>query len=344
MTVERDVESGAEDPAMTSRHVLSAVALVLALAATSAAQQPLQIEKIKDNLFILKGGGAASTVFITSAGVVVVDAKEPGNGQAILDAVRTITDKPVTTLINTGPDAEHVGGNIDFPAGVEIVAQRRTKKRMQKMGLRGHALPSRTFRSKLTLLSGADAVDLYYFGRGHTDGDTWVVFRALGIVHVGDLFPGDDLTLLDAKRGGSAFEIGRTLDNGYRTIKDASFIITSHGGVRTWPELRQYASFNNLFVNNVWTARAANKTVDDIVRDWTIPPGYEDYAPIDAARLKNNVAVTMKEIDDEARAYKFSRLRTVGDTYVGSRTATDAAPPPTPATVTSAPEPSAPPP
>ena len=76
------------------------------------------------------------------------------------------------------------------------------------------------------------------------------------------------------------------------------------------------------------TARAANKTVDDIVRDWTIPPGYEKHLPIDAARLKNNVALTMKELDDEARVYELTRRATVGDSYIGSRTATDSPPPP----------------
>ena len=326
---------------MTPR-VSLAVALVLVLARLSAAQQPLQIEQIKDNLYVLKGGGANTTVFLTSNGVVLVDSKEKGHGQAILAAVRTITDKPVTHMINTGPDAEHVGSNAELPASVQIVAQRNTRRRMEKMGLRGRALPARTFRSKLTLFTGADAVDLYYFGRGHTDGDTWVVFRALGVVHVGDLFPGDDLPLLDAKSGGSALEIGRTLDNGYRKIQGASLIITPHGAERTWQELQEYESFNNLFVNNVWNARKAGKTVDDIVRDWTIPPGYDRYAPIDAARLKNNVALTMKELDDEARVYEVNRRATVGDTYIGSRTATDSAPPPTPSTPAAAPQSSPP--
>ena len=202
----------------------------------------------------------------------------------------------MTTVINTGPDAEHVGANAEFPPTVQIVAQRNTKKRMERMRLRGRALPTRTFRSKLTLFSGDDAVDLYYVGRGHTDGDTWVVFRALGVVHVGGLFPGDDLPLLDAKRGGSALEIGQTLDNAYRSIKGATLIITPHDGERTWPELREYASFNNLFVNNVSRARAAKKSVDGIVREWTIPAGYEKYLPIDAARLKNNVSLTMKDV------------------------------------------------
>jgi glyoxylase-like metal-dependent hydrolase (beta-lactamase superfamily II) len=314
----------------------------LAVAGQNPEQPSLRVDRIRENLYVLKGGGANTTVFVTTTGVVVVDAKDKGNGQAILDAVRTITDKPVTTVINTGPDAEHVGGNAEFPASVEIVAQRNTKKRMENMGLRGRALPTRIFRSQLTLFSGPDAVDVYYFGRGHTDGDTWVVFRASGVVHIGDLFPGDDLPLLDAKRGGSALQIAQTLDNGYRKIKGATLIITGHGTERTWPELREYVSFNNQFVDNVWRARQEHKSADDIVRDWTIPAGYEKYAPIDAGRLKNNVALTLKELNDEARVNELGRFSAFSDSYIGSRSATDAAPAPTPSTPTSAPEPSPP--
>ena len=58
------------------RSIPAALAIVVALAAPSAAQKPLQIERIKDTLYILKGGGATTTVFITSNAVLVVDTKE----------------------------------------------------------------------------------------------------------------------------------------------------------------------------------------------------------------------------------------------------------------------------
>ena len=36
----------------------------------------------------------------------------------------------------------------------------------------------RTFTDKMTIGSGANRIDLYYFGRGHTNGDAWTVFPA----------------------------------------------------------------------------------------------------------------------------------------------------------------------
>ena len=64
--------------------------------------------------------------------------------------------------------------------------------------------------SEMTIGSGNDQVDLYYFGRGHTDGDTWVLFPAHRIVHAGDIFSGKNIPLLDANNGGSGVAIAHT--------------------------------------------------------------------------------------------------------------------------------------
>ena len=42
----------------------------------------------------------------------------------------------------------------------------------------------------MTIGKGNDRIDLYYFGRGHTNGDAWTVFPALRVMHAGDIFSG----------------------------------------------------------------------------------------------------------------------------------------------------------
>ena len=44
--------------------------------------QVIQVEKLKDNLFVLKGGGGNTAVFVGTDGVTVVDTKNPGLGPA----------------------------------------------------------------------------------------------------------------------------------------------------------------------------------------------------------------------------------------------------------------------
>jgi glyoxylase-like metal-dependent hydrolase (beta-lactamase superfamily II) len=297
--------------------VLAVVLMVGALSSAVAAQELqlriIAVDRVKDNLYVLRGSGGHTVVFITTTGVVVVDTMNPGWGQTILETIKTLTDKPVTTLINTHGHADHVSGNVEFPATVDIIVQRNTKKNMEKMtpdstatvrrpagtifeanGGRGRA--TRTFRDTMTLWKGADEVDLYYFGRGHTNGDTWVVFPALGVVDMGDLFPDKTIPLIDAKNGGSAFEIGETLRKGYNRIKNVDTIITGHGPLMMWADLKEYIALNEEFLDDMWRAERAKKTVDDVSGSWQISPKYTGYTLADPIVVKNNATLAYKEI------------------------------------------------
>src|SRR6185503_8764440 len=145
-----------------------ALAVVKAQPPDPNAPKVVDVDKVKDNLYVLKGGGGNTAVFVTASGVTVVDAKNPGWGTPILDKIKTLTDKPVTMLINTHTHGDHVSGNVEFPATVDIFKQNNNR-----------GMAKRTFKDKMTLGKGADQIDLYYFGPGHTNGDAIVVFPAL---------------------------------------------------------------------------------------------------------------------------------------------------------------------
>src|SRR3954464_2628893 len=121
------------------RTLVLGMLLAVGAFAAARAQQPadapkvVDVEKLKDNLFVLKGGGGNTAVFITSNGVVVVDAKNPGWGQPILDKIKSLTNKPVTTLINTHTHGDHVSGNVEFPSTVDVIVQENTRTNMAKM-------------------------------------------------------------------------------------------------------------------------------------------------------------------------------------------------------------------
>src|SRR5687767_3149938 len=86
-----------------------------------------QIQPVKDNLYMITGGGGNTAAFITEAGVVIVDTKLANWGQAILDQVRTVTDKPITTIINTHTHGDHTGSNSFFGATVNTVTHVNTE-------------------------------------------------------------------------------------------------------------------------------------------------------------------------------------------------------------------------
>ena len=203
--------------------------------------EALQIEKLADNLFVLRGGGGNTAAFITSAGVTLVDTKVSGWGQPMLTRLKTLTDKPVTTIVNTHAHFDHVNGNAELPS-VEIVTHQNTKASMEDWkpvhGFPGDAstpfkasggkgLPTRAFTDRLSLGSGSDRVDLYYYGRAHTGGDAYVVFAAARVMHAGDTFPNKTTPIMDRNNGGSGLSYSGTLARAAAT-PNVDRVITGH--------------------------------------------------------------------------------------------------------------------
>lgn len=158
----------------------------------------------------------------------------------------------------------------------------------------GRGLPKRTFKDRMTLGQGNDRIELHYVGRGHTDGDAFVVFPALRLMHAGDIFSGKNLPLLDANNGGSGVEIGNSLAKAAE-ITGIDQIITGHSTVMTPADLREYAAFNREFAATVQAAKKAGRTVDQVAASWTMPAKYAGYGAVQPARLVSNVKVIFDE-------------------------------------------------
>ena len=285
-------------------------------AAGQTAPKVLEAEKLKDNLWVLKNpsSGGNTAVFVTATGVVVVDTKNPGWGQPILDKIRELTDKPVTTIINTHTHGDHVSGNVEFPVTVDVVTQENTKVNMAKMispggppakptptifeTNGGRGLPKRTFKDKMTIGSGNDRIDLRYFGRGHTNGDAWVIFPALKLMHAGDIFSGKNIPILDGFNGGSGVDMPKTLSKAadYAKKEKIEAIITGHSTQMTVADLQEYSAFNGDFLQAVKDAKKAGTSADDLAAAWKVPAKYAGYAAPQAARLKSNIEVVLKEL------------------------------------------------
>ena len=303
--------------------VLAGFVLVGTLSIGAVLAQPtlgaIQIEKVKDNLYIVTGGRGTSaqgtgiagntTVYIADSGVVLIDTKYAGYGKAILDQIKTVTGKPITTIINTHTHADHTGANSEFPRAVEVVAHQNTKTNMARMdefkGANAAFLPAKTFADTMTLLGGKDRIDLHYFGPGHTNGDAVVVFPALRIAVMGDLFARKWAPLVDSENGGSATAFPQTLARAVSTIKDVDTVITGHSSttfgsgvsvwfarsnpVMKWADLQEYADFMRDFVAAAQAAKKAGKSAADASKALNLPAKYRDYnmsrAPEDVQKV-----------------------------------------------------------
>ncbi len=277
---------------------------------SAAALAATKIEKVKDNLYIVTGSGVANrdafsggnvAVLVTDAGVVIVDTKLPGWGQAIVDRIKTVTDKPITTIINTHAHGDHTGSNEFFGTTVDSVVQENTKANMERMdafkGDKVGFLPKRTYKDKMTLGSGKNQIDLHYFGRGHTNGDTFVVFPTLRVMHAGDMFAWKDLPFIDVANGGSVVEHPKTLAKAYAAAnRTVDTIITGHTPLMKPADLQEYASFNNDFVAWAENQMKAGKSADEAAAAYKTPAKYQGYETPQAMRIKTNIEAVYNEL------------------------------------------------
>ena len=288
--------------------LVSAGLLSIAVAAQQpAAPAPLpDLEKVKDNLYVIgssspvdrsKFTGGNIGVFITDTGVVVVDTKLPGYGPGILERIRKVTPKPVTTIINTHTHGDHTGSNEGFPASVEAVVHENTRANMERMdafkGDKAKFLPKRTYKDRLTLFSGKDRVDLYHFGAGHTSGDTFIVFPAVRTLHAGDMFPWKDAPFIDRSNGGSGMAWPATLAKLLSTVKDFDTVIPGHIPVTTRQDLEEFQRYMTDLMAAAQSAKKAGQTADAATASINLSAKYKGYG---SERLKAAVQAIYDEV------------------------------------------------
>jgi glyoxylase-like metal-dependent hydrolase (beta-lactamase superfamily II) len=301
-------------------------ALSLTVAAVQQTPVPsasgIEVDKLKDNLYVLKaltnGGGGNTSVFITTTGVVVVDTKNPGWGQPLLDKIKTLTPKPVTMIINTHTHGDHVSGNVEFPGNIDVVVHENTKTNMAAMrppsfvaapagGFppniftqnNGKGMAKQTFKDSMTIGSGADRIELHYFGPAHTNGDAMVFFPAARVLHMADVFATKGLPGMDSNNGGTGVGYVNTLTKtaAFADKNNVEAIVNGHFATTTTrAELREFIQFVGDFVKTVQDGKRSGKSVDDVAKAWATPAKYQGYeaTPV-AVRVRANAELIFKE-------------------------------------------------
>lgn len=310
--------------------VLTALVIAAAFSAVIGAQQDGQkprpkvraIQKVKDNLYLIPGSdrntydipgsgydasartmttGGNTVVFVMDSGVVLVDTMNPGYGAEILAQVQAVTNKPVTTIINTHNHFDHTGSNIDFPVTVETVVHENAKANLSKAdcppvtycnafkGENAKFLPRRTYKDKMTLFQGKDRVEVYHFGRGHTNGDTFVVFPDVRAMHTGDMFQRKNMPFIDAaNNGGNALEFTQTLNRAAAGIKGVETVIPGHSPtVLTWNDFKEYTEYYAEFVKSIQGSLKAGRTVEEAANAYKPSSKYSRFET-EAGRVKQN--------------------------------------------------------
>ena len=208
----------------------------------------LSIEKINDDLFVIRGVGGNTTILNTDAGTVVVDSMTfKMQGELIRKKAEELTGKEVVLLVNTHYHLDHTHGNLGFNAGTRVSATKRTLSHLQALdsntwqGEAGLLLPNDTFTDQRRFDFGNKTVTLIHPGKGHTDGDLVVLFEEDKTLVAGDLFFHQHYPNIDLEAGGSVRQWSTTLDQVLALDFDQA--IPGHGSTSNRQGLINYQNF-----------------------------------------------------------------------------------------------------
>jgi len=247
----------------------------------------LQIRGVKDGLYVIPGfdggqSGGNVAVRVTDGGVIIVDNKFPYSFDFITEQVRKVTDQPIKYVLNTHHHDDHSGSNADFLPTAEVIAHKNARANIVRNNQPGP--PRVIFADETAVFVGGAEVQMFHFGRGHTNGDAVAYFPDLRTVHTGDLIvfgqrlDGSTLSpFWDFGNGGSVLEWPATL-TGLLAL-DFDTVIPGHGPLLTKDDVRIFRGKMEIVIDRVRTEIAAGATRDDIGSrvdtadlDWPLAP------------------------------------------------------------------------
>lgn len=254
------------------RTLLVFLALGGAWLAYTQAPAPFNLVKVADDLYVIDGGGAGNVaVYITNEGVIMVDDKFEQHFDEIMANVKKVTNQPVKYILSTHYHADHSGGNTRWTSIAEIISTRNAHdgivKKVQS-NAPANMVPARvTFTDETDLFLGGKEVRAKYYGRGHTNGDAFVYFPALKVLHTGDMMT-SGTPLIDYPGGGSLVEWTKSLDAVMGGL-DFDTVIPGHGPVSKKADLLAYRNKAADMRSRVQTLIRQGKSQGDVAKFMT---------------------------------------------------------------------------
>ena len=253
---------------------------------------PLQVHPLSSTVYWVEGGIGNAGFIVGDSGVVVVDATiSPDSGKELLAAIARITPKPVTAVILTHGDIDHVGGLSAFPGGIQIIAQENTLKAMQAAVAAGRSrlpadhVPNHGVGEREVLALSGVTLQLLHWAPAHTAGDLVIYLPAQKIVFTGDLFALDQPRALihREQHGSSAGWI--TSAQGVLAL-DAERFVVGHGEVQDKRGLRARVDLVTAERKQIHALVAQGKSLEQIQAAVGDPPpgqvarpGYPRFTP-----------------------------------------------------------------
>jgi cyclase len=276
-----------------------AIMTALSAAPSLRAQQfaPIVTHALSGGVYWIEGGvGSNSGVVVGKDGVIVIDAKQtPESGKPVMAEVAKITPKPVTHIILTHSNLDHVDGLPGFPKGLTIIAQENCKQQMehprnnpQNIDLSGY-IPTKTVGKKESMTIDGVRFVLLHWAPAHTSGDLIIYLPDQKIAFTGDItvtrLPYPLIHLEDEGSSAGWIESMKGI-----VALNADTFVPGHGGTQTKPELQMRVANTAARREKIKELVAQGKSLPDIKKE------LGEQAPANGGNFASFTDVVYKEL------------------------------------------------
>jgi cyclase len=237
---------------------------------------PVSVHEISKHVYEVRGGAGANCAFIVGdKEVYVIDAKMTDqSAKDMIKAIKETTDKPISHLLLTHSDGDHVNGIPGFPEDIEIIAHDRSAEHMRKANETGPVkipLPNETFFNRMNMYSGILEINLFYFGPAHTDGDIVIYVPGDNVAILGDVFFKDRDPLIHMHKNGSSKGLIKVLQN--IIDLDADLYLSGHAEPVKKAEIESLHKALNEKRDRIKAMIKDGKSLDQVKEAFGIPLG-----------------------------------------------------------------------
>ncbi len=237
----------------------------------------IETTKLSDNVYMLVGQGGNIGVSVGDDGVFIIDDQFEQLTPKILEAIRTLSDKPLQFLVNTHYHGDHTGGNENMAKqGIKIIAHENVRKRLVDGEKPKDALPIITFNDRVNVHMNGEDVNVHHVEHAHTDGDAMLFFTKSNVLHTGDTYFHKRYPYIDVKSGGSIDGYIKAVKKGLTLINDETKIIPGHGPVSNKEEYQSFLTMLETLRKNVQAEIENGKTEDEVAANAGITKEYDD--------------------------------------------------------------------
>ena len=246
-------------------------------------QQPaFKITMLTKEMGIFTEKGGTILFLLGKDGIVVVDAEFPEQSQHLIDELKKQSEKPFELLINTHHHADHSSGNISFKGIVKnVLAHENSAKNQKTVAIaqkteEKQLYPDWTYGDVWKTKGAGEKYAMYYYGAGHTNGDSFVHFEKQNIVHTGDLVFNRRHPFVDRSAGASIKSWITVLDKAINKFDSKTTFVFGHAAdgynvTGTKDDVKAFQAYLTNLLQYTDSQIKAGKSKDDILKATEIP-------------------------------------------------------------------------